>query len=90
MFIQAEHTAAARKLVLFDDDWQSESFIFVEFSNVLATYERAGRLGHLTASEILKRAEQFMRARLSDVSHLQALEAPWNSECPPTTADSSL
>jgi len=43
LLIEGPHTATARSLFERDSDWRSDSFILVEFSNVLATLAQARR-----------------------------------------------
>ena len=75
LFLRGDKTEAARALVELDSDWQSETFLLVEFSNVLATYARTGDLSVTQAGEILKAAEKFTHARLTAVANNEALDA---------------
>ena len=64
LLLQGDRTAAARALFAQDQDWHSDSFVLVEFSNVLATTVRARSLTPAQAREALSQAEQLLEARL--------------------------
>jgi len=68
LLIDGDHTANARQLYRLDAEWASEAFLLVEFSNVLATYERLGELAAGKADRLLAEAE----ARVSQAVNLPA------------------
>ena len=75
LLLQGEGTSQARELFHFDNDWRSDSFVLVEFSNVLATYLRERELMLGQATRLLATAEAVMQPRLIDVGHTKALES---------------
>ena len=72
LLIEGDHTREAQALLSRDPDWRSEAFLLVEFSNLLATYVRAGALGQSRALDLLAEAEARMHGVLS-VPHARAL-----------------
>ncbi len=60
LLIEGERTAEAQALYARDPDWRSESFLLVEFSNMLATYVRNGRLDSEAAAGLLAGAERIL------------------------------
>ncbi len=61
LLIDGDHTAKAQQLYRKDAEWTSEAFVFVEFSNILATYERLGELAPDEADRLLNEAEARVR-----------------------------
>lgn len=74
LFVRAAGSHAAKELCDRDDVWRTDPFALIEFSNVLATYERARYLTTAKAQECLARAESFLRPHYFSVSHEAALE----------------
>jgi predicted nucleic acid-binding protein len=74
LLIEGDQTPAAQSLWARDPDWRSESFIMIEFSNILATYVRGALLTREQGSELMTEAERLMPG-LDDVEHAHALEA---------------
>jgi predicted nucleic acid-binding protein len=74
LFIRGRFSDNALKLHDKDPVWRVEPFALVEFSNVLATYQRAGYLGKAAAVERLRFAEEFLRSNYVRVSNQSALE----------------
>jgi predicted nucleic acid-binding protein len=72
LLIEGDRSPEAHVLLTRDADWRSEAFLLVEFSNLLATYLRAGALGRKQAEELLAEAETRMRGLVS-VPHARAL-----------------
>jgi predicted nucleic acid-binding protein len=72
LLIAGDRTRDAQALLSRDPDWRSEAFLLVEFSNLLATYVRAGALGRSQALSLLAAAESRMRG-LVNVPHARAL-----------------
>jgi predicted nucleic acid-binding protein len=73
LLLQGDRTAGARALFARDPDWHSDSFVLVEFSNVLATTVRARSLSLPQAREALRQAEQLLEARLHPTAHEASL-----------------
>lgn len=74
LLIEGDRTKQAQALFARDPEWKSEAFIFVEFSNVLATYRRAGALDAAQARRLLAQAEGTLRG-VVDIPAAIALEA---------------
>lgn len=72
LLIAGDHTKEAQALYARDPEWKSEAFLLVEFSNILATYQRMGALSNTQAEELLNEAETRMRG-LVQLPHLVAL-----------------
>jgi predicted nucleic acid-binding protein len=73
LLIEGDRTSAAQSLYAKDPDWRSESFVLVEFSNILATYVRTRALVQRQAIELLARAERLVPI-VPVVANSQALE----------------
>jgi predicted nucleic acid-binding protein len=73
LLIDGEQTNAARKLFQRDAEWKSEEFLLIEFSNVLATYERRGNLSQTLADKLLSEAAAVM-SHLVTVPHKDVLD----------------
>lgn len=74
LLIEGDKTAFAQELLRRDGDWHSEAFLLVEFSNLLATTTRSGRLPAGEASRLLHAAEVFLDGRMVFVAHTDALD----------------
>lgn len=74
LLIDGDRTAAAQALYARDSDWRSESFIMVEFSNILATYVRTRAMTHAQGLDLLAEAQALMPALLN-LQHSQGLDA---------------
>ena len=72
LLIEGDRSREAHALLARDPDWRSENFVLVEFSNLLATYVRAGALARKQAEGLLAAAETRMSA-LVNVPHARAL-----------------
>jgi predicted nucleic acid-binding protein len=72
LLIEGDRTADAQALYARDPDWRTESFLLVEFSNLLATYVRAARLGSGPALALLASAERTLAGAVS-LPHARAL-----------------
>lgn len=72
LLIDGDRTVQAQALYARDPDWRSESFLLVEFSNMLATYVRGGRLDPDGASGLLAIAERTLTGTIN-LPHLRAL-----------------
>lgn len=74
LLIAGDRTDAARSLFEIDADWRSDSFALVEFSNILATYERRGHLSASEAVRLQRDAEAALRS-LVNIPLITALDA---------------
>lgn len=72
LLIKGDRTRKAQALFTADADWRSEGFVLIEFSNVLATYLRAGALNRPQAQRLLVEAERSVRG-LINIPHVRAL-----------------
>ena len=72
LLIEGDRTRQAQALLARDPDWRSEGFLLIEFSNVLATYLRAGSLSRSQAESLLAEAAKRLRV-LINVPHARAL-----------------
>ena len=73
LLIEGDRTVQAQALYARDPDWRSESFLLVEFSNMLATYVRSGRLAEGAARALLANAERTLTGTVN-LPHSRALE----------------
>ena len=73
LLIEGDRTADAQALFKRDAEWRSEGFVLIEFSNVLATYQRSGALSRSAAESILASAEQIVTG-LVNMPHGRALK----------------
>jgi len=73
LLIEGDRTAQAQALYARDPDWRSESFVLVEFCNMLATYVRGGRLEGGAAKALLANAERTLAGTVN-LPHSRALE----------------
>jgi predicted nucleic acid-binding protein len=69
LLLQGDRTTAARALFARDPDWRSDSFVLVEFCNVLATMVRTRSLASTRAREALRKAEQILEPGLQPAAH---------------------
>jgi predicted nucleic acid-binding protein len=74
LYVRAAGTDAVRTLRQRDTIWRTDPFALIEFTNVLATYERAGYLTKAMAKECLAQAQTFLRPHYFTVTHETALE----------------
>lgn len=73
LMLEGSRNADARRLFALDSDWQSEEFLLVEFSNILSTATRLGRMEHADAIRLLTDLTDLMAGRLHRVPHGDAL-----------------
>ena len=73
LLIEGDRTADAQALFKRDAEWRSEGFVLIEFSNILATYQRSGALSRSAAESILASAEQIVTG-LVNMPHGRALK----------------
>ncbi len=74
LLIEGDRTRQAQALFSHDPEWKSEGFVFIEFSNVLATFTRSGALDAAQARRLLAEGERVLRG-VVNVPHDSALEA---------------
>jgi predicted nucleic acid-binding protein len=67
LLIEGDYTAAARSLHWRDDDWRSEAFIMVEFTNVLTASIAARRMNSVLAQQFLAAATSFLHGKLTSI-----------------------
>jgi predicted nucleic acid-binding protein len=72
LLIAGDRTADVQRLFARDPDWRSEGFVLIEFSNILATYQRMGSLSRGVAERMLARAERVVTG-LVNLPHARAL-----------------
>ena len=72
LLIAGDRTRDAQALFARDPDWKSEAFVLVEFSNVVATYLRAGALSHAQAHALMHQAEKTIGG-VVNLPHARAL-----------------
>jgi predicted nucleic acid-binding protein len=69
LLIESDYTAAARLLHRRDDDWRSEAFIMVEFTNVLSASIAARRMNLVRAQRFLADATSLLHGKLALIPH---------------------
>ena len=72
LLIDGDRTPDAQALYARDPEWKSEAFLLIEFSNILATYVRAGSLRRGDAYALRDEAEKRVRG-LVNLPHSRAL-----------------
>lgn len=73
LMLEGDRTSEARKLFEFDSDWHSEELLLIEFSNLLSTSTRLGRMRNHEAIGLLTDLTSLMTKRLHRVPHSDAL-----------------
>jgi len=69
LLIEGDYTAAARLLHRRDDDWRSEAFIMIEFTNVLTASIAARRMNLVLAQRFLADATSLLHGKLGLIPH---------------------
>jgi predicted nucleic acid-binding protein len=69
LLIEGDYTVAARSLHRRDDDWRSEAFIMVEFTNVLTASIAARRMNLVLAQQFLADATSLLHGKLTSIPH---------------------
>ncbi|MFN0302171.1 MAG: type II toxin-antitoxin system VapC family toxin [Burkholderiales bacterium] len=72
LLIHGDRTTDAQALYASDPDWRSDGFVLIEFSNILATYQRTSGLTANAAASLLSKAEQVLTG-LMNLPHARAL-----------------
>ncbi len=73
LVLEGDATANARALMAADADWQSEPFLLVEFTNVVATAIRSGRMKTAAAQSALSDAQRVIEPGLHTAPHASVL-----------------
>ena len=74
LYIRSAYTDGVHQLRRRDGLWRTDPFAIIEFSNVLATYQRARYLTTAEAQRCLAQADRFLRPHYVEVPHKAALE----------------
>ena len=69
LLIEGDHTATARLLHRRDDDWRSEAFIMIEFTNLLTASIAARRMNLVLAQRFLADATSLLHGKLALIPH---------------------
>ncbi len=69
LLIEGDYTADARLLHRRDDDWRSEAFIMVEFTNVLTASIATRRMDLVLAQKFLADATSILQGKLASIPH---------------------
>ena len=72
-YIRGAYTERVHELHRSDSLWRTDPLALIEFSNILATYQRARYLTTSEARRCLVEAEQFLRPHYLQVTHETAL-----------------
>ncbi len=75
LYVRSARSEAVAELFARDAVWRTEPLALIEFSNVLATYQRSRYITAATAHECLSRAAAFLQPYFFSVNHEAALEA---------------
>lgn len=73
LLIHGDHTEAAQKLRARDPDWRSETFLLVEFTNVLASSIASKRMTLSLAGDVLAKAVDLFDGKLGRIPHASVL-----------------
>lgn len=65
LLIEGDRTADAQALFRKDPEWRSEGLVLIEFSNILATYQRIGALSRSASERMLADAERVVSGLLN-------------------------
>lgn len=79
LLIEGDRTPDAQALRRADPDWRSDPFLFVEFSNLLATQVRAKALSAGQAMSLLEAAAQQITTWI-EIPHAEALAVAMGSQ----------
>lgn len=69
LLIEGDQTAAAQTLHTRDPDWRSESFLLVEFTNIVASSVATKRMTLPLARALLAKASELLAGKLGRISH---------------------
>jgi len=73
LLIAGDRTKEAQSLYERDANWQSEAFLLIEFTNILATYQRTGNLSSNQSESLFNDAGARMH-NLITIPHITALQ----------------
>ena len=73
LYVRGSYSEAVKQLHGRDQVWRTDPFALIEFSNILATYERARYLTKALAKARLADAQGFLRPHYFAVTHDAAL-----------------
>ncbi len=73
LLIDGDFTEAAQSLRRGDPDWQSEAFLMIEFTNVLAASIASRRMTLQLAEDFLSKANALLEGGLTCIAHEAAL-----------------
>jgi len=73
LLIAGDRTKEAQSLYERDANWQSEAFLLIEFTNILATYQRTGSLSSNQSESLFNDAGARMH-NLITIPHITALQ----------------
>ncbi len=73
LLIQGDKTEAAQKLHRRDSDWRSESFLLVEFTNVLVSSIASKRMTRSLAQNLIGKASALFDGKLARIPHASVL-----------------
>lgn len=73
LYLEGVKSKAVQELAVRDPDWQSESYLLIEFTNVLTRYLAANILPLVRVQEIFAQAAQKMDGSLHTVPHFEVL-----------------
>lgn len=73
LYVRGAYSEPVKRLHARDQVWRTDPFALIEFSNVLATYERARYLTENVAKQCLADAQDFLRPHYFVVRHDAAL-----------------
>ena len=73
LLIAGDQTEAAQELRRRDPDWRSESFLLVEFTNVLASSVASRRMNNTLANDLLTKAIILLEGKTTRIPHAAVL-----------------
>jgi predicted nucleic acid-binding protein len=73
LLIEGDHTEGAQQLRVRDSDWRSETFLLVEFTNVLASSIARKRMTLSLAEDFLVKAAALFEGKLGRIPHASVL-----------------
>jgi predicted nucleic acid-binding protein len=74
LYVRGADSDVVKELHARDQTWRTDPFALIEFSNVLASYQRSGYITKALAKQCLTDAQAFLRPHYLAVTHDAALE----------------
>ena len=74
LVVETDNTEMAKQLFARDFHWVSEAFVMIELSNILATFERVGRISRQNAIAALRLGREIIDSNTVEVDHEDVLE----------------